>query len=187
MLGGDAEAKAPDASTETKPELVDDKWEPAKVEGLTRDPADFGAARTAFKEAGLTKAQAQKMVELSDKLAKVATENQAKAAEKWLADRRADHLAEIQKDPKLGGANFKKTQETARSAVKALGGPELAKTLVEAGLDNHPVIVRAFEKAGRLMAEDTVNGTVTDGGVAVGDPAERALRATYPSMFKKES
>ena len=46
----------------------------------------------------------------------------------------------------------------ARDAVEKFGGDSLKQVLDKTGLGNHPEVVKAFAKVGRLIAEDEIIG-----------------------------
>jgi hypothetical protein len=180
--------KKTETKTDAKPVLVDDKWEPKAVEGLTRDAKGvFGKARELFSKLGFTQEQAQALVDFSDAQAAESSKAAATMLEEQKATRRAEHFKALESDKELGGAKLEATKADYHRAIRALGGKELADALKSEGLENWPPLVKALTKAGRALAEDTVTDTTKDGGKAVGDPFQRHLRAAYPRMFNKES
>jgi hypothetical protein len=177
-----AESKVETKTDDKKPAIVDDKWEAKAVDGVSRDPKVFGAARSLFSKIGLTQEQAQALVDFSDAQAVEGS----KAAEAAVATRRAESWKAIESDKELGGAKLAESKKAYQDAVRAFGGKELADFLKSQGLENELPIVRALVKAGRALKEDTVNGTTTDTGKPVGDKFERHVRAQYPGMFKEK-
>lgn len=191
MLSGEEGKPAVDPAKPAEPAkpapvLVDEKWEPKAAEGVTRDTKLFGEARALFAKMGLNAEQAQALVDFSDTQSKAGAEAQVKAADEARTKFRAEGRKELEADKELGGAKLAETKVTYARAVRALGGDQLARELREMGLDNWPPLVRAFEKAGRTMAEDTVSGTVKGNGKTPGDPFQRQLEQTYPSMFQNK-
>lgn len=179
MLDAKAAAETKDAKAETKaPAFVDEKWEPGKPpEGITRDAEAFGGVKKLFGDLKLTHEQAQKLVEYAD--------SQTVEAGQFLEKRSADWLGSIKADKELGGAKFSETKEHFQSAVRALGGPELADFLKSEKLENAVPIVRALVKAGRLLTEDKVKDTVVDPAAASQNEADRRIAKTYGNNHKE--
>ena len=89
----------------------------------------------------------------------------------------------LKADPVIGGQNYDASIAAARKGVEWAGGVELARILDSTGLGNHPVLVKAFHKLGKSLAEDSVSGTPSQGS---SEPSEAdTLAALYPSMFPK--
>lgn len=108
--------------------------------------------------------------------------------------------------------NFKQNVAAAQYGVGEIGGDELRQLLRENGLGTHPVILKSFSKAGRLLAEkargregdsaapDFTQTTSKEGGRAAGkdqlatalaekDPIKRkqllaAAQKTFDAAFK---
>lgn len=51
------------------------------------------------------------------------------------------------------GPDFDKRSELAVRALEEFGGPELKELVINAGLGNNPILVKAFAKAGAMLAE----------------------------------
>ena len=76
------------------------------------------------------------------------------------------------------GANFEGNVALAQKAVAKLGGVEFQAVLDETGLGNHPDLIRAMARAGRLMQEhNIISGEVQ--GVSNRDDAAGKLAAIY--------
>jgi hypothetical protein len=76
------------------------------------------------------------------------------------------------------GANFEGNVALAQKAVAKLGGVEFQAVLDETGLGNHPDLIRAMARAGRLMQEhNIISGEVQ--GVSNRDDAKTKLSAIY--------
>jgi len=77
--------------------------------------------------------------------------------------------AEAQLKTDWGGA-YDKNLVIANRAVKEFGGEELQKHLQEINLDNDPILLKAFNHAGKMIMED---GQLDGNGLPVGEsPAE---------------
>lgn len=118
---------------------------------------------------------------------------QAEADKSFQASWKAEQtkwVEAVKADPEIGAGRpevLAASIEAAKRAVAKFGGPELARELLETGLGNNPVWVRAFVRIGKAMADDSIAGT--SGGAASTPSAEEQLqRSLYPTMFsKKES
>jgi len=77
----------------------------------------------------------------------------------------------------------------AARAARYFGGEDLVTLLNESGLGNNPQLIRAFEKAGALLGEDTLKGG-SDGsgqGLAPTDAMRRARELMQkPGYLKRE-
>ena len=67
----------------------------------------------------------------------------------------SDWLAGLKSDKDFGGANFDANLAAAQKAMVRFGGEELGKFLHEARIGNHPLLVKAFLKIGKAIAEDS--------------------------------
>lgn len=100
---------------------------------------------------GLLPKQAQKMFDFligtEEEQMKSASESKAQFAEKSIGALKQEW-----------GEAFDKKVDYARRAVNEFGGDELKQALKNAGLDNHPALVKAFAKAGAFIKEDSLKG-----------------------------
>lgn len=159
---------------------------PAELElklpdGFKADDAALGAFKAHAKEFGLKSEQAQKLFDLyagSQKAAEAARVAEQEQQQKtW--------VEAIKADQDIGGARLDASVQSARKAMQRFGSPELKTFLEESGLGNHPELVRAFAKAGRLLAEDSVAGSSNNGAATPANSEEALHRQLYPSMFPK--
>lgn len=102
------------------------------------------------KEQGLSKEQAQKILESQNELVKAYAEKQV---EEFRAMRQEWYEATVN-DKELGGAEFKAKAETAHRAAKKFASEEFLSMLNETGYGNHPEVVRLFYRIGLAMGED---------------------------------
>lgn len=166
-----AEPPAADTPADAKPQGAPEKYEFKYPEGYQVDEAALGEYSTAFKELGLTNEQAQRLVDMDAK--RSASSNEAAVAaqqqqvEAW--------VGELKNDPDFGGAKFEANVGIANKALAAFGSPELTQFFKETGLGNHPLLVKAFHKAGTQLGEGSIHKTTSD------QPAERTLaQRMYP-------
>ena len=77
-----------------------------------------------------------------------------------------------EKDPVIGGANFKANVGVANSALKQFATPEFTALLRGSGLGAHPEVVRVFYRIGKAMQQDH--------GVTGSASAPAGARRRYP-------
>lgn len=141
-------------------------------EGMQLDEATLNEAKPIFKELGLNKEQAQKLVELHAKQIQATQQGQVESFNQL----KQDWLDQAKSDKEFGGEKFDESVKTARVALNKFGTPELTQLLNETGVGNHPEVIRLMARVGRLTQEDNPGAT--------GAPsAERKDRASilYPS------
>lgn len=121
-------------------------------EGAIANPELNAEFLVAAKEAGLTQAQAQTLVDLGGKMQiKLMADNQANQAkqiETWAADARADK--------EIGGEKFNENLSIAKKGYDHIATPELKQILETTGLGNHPEMIRALHRVGSMLKEDGV-------------------------------
>jgi len=181
-------SKADDKAKDDKQGQGDkDKGQPAELqlklpEGL--DPKAPEAVATvervkAFAKAhGLNAAQAQAA---ADELFKT-VEADRKAIAEYDAQQKSWADA-VRADPEIGGKNLDASLNIARGAVACFGGAELGKVLTEAGLGVNPVVVKAFVKIGKAIAEDSISGSENAAPKTAKNDEETFHRALFPTMF----
>jgi hypothetical protein len=147
------------APTETKPA------EPKVVELKAPKGLEphFEALAKQAKELGLEGEKAQKFLDT------VATVDAARAKQldEALTAQDAKWAAELKADPEIGGPKFDGAMKDAARALARFGGTPgegqkvapLAVLLHQAGLGNHPLVLRAFAAIGRSLKEDSIAGT----------------------------
>jgi len=130
-----------------------DKYEFKAPEGQTYDSSLIAAFEAGAKDANLTQAVAQKLLDqMSPKVQELQVAQATAIRTGW---------AEASKtDTEFGGENLAANLGIAKKALDVFGSPELNKLLVSTGLGNHPEMIRIFYKAGKALSEDTfVPGT----------------------------
>jgi len=116
---------------------------------------DLDTFATEAKALGLTNDQAQRMVD-----ARVAL----------VAKASAQFKDQVKADPELGGDHFTETEALARKGRDYLFPEGTADRDVvigwfeRTGLGNHPALVRAFARLGKVMAEDSPSRGALGGG-----------------------
>lgn len=114
-------------------------------------PEHLAGIETFAKANGLSQEAAQKMVERESAVADALFNAQQQQA---LADAKA-WGEQVERDPVMGGENFKATAFYASKGMEIHGSPELAQILNNSGYGNHPAVVKLFSKLGRAAAPDS--------------------------------
>jgi len=144
-------------------------------EGMELDTEVLAKVAPIFKEAGLSQAKADKMVEVYTK--EILPAFAKRQADAWKAE--TDSWAEAtRKDPEIGGVKFDETVKNAQRAVNTIN-PALKEVFDKYGLGNHPEFVRTFAKIATLLKEDTID----KGGMA---SDEKTGEARYTDAFYKK-
>lgn len=140
-------------------------YEPFDVEGQQFTEAQLEGFAATAKELGLSQENAQKML-----AAMVPTARQYLVDDLKAKSREWASLSE--KDPEIGGANFKANVGVANSALKQFATPEFTALLRGSGLGAHPEVVRVFYRIGKAMQQDH--------GVTGSASAPAGARRRYP-------
>lgn len=126
-------------------------YEPfALPEGMSVEPEALEQAHALFAESRLPQKQAQRFIDLALAREKAAAERGVKA----FHDLQAKWVAEIKADPEIGGERLGAAVASASRVLERLAIPGLREALNMTGAGNHPAIVKAFVRIGRLLAED---------------------------------
>ncbi|MBU6156228.1 MAG: hypothetical protein KJS87_04805 [Alphaproteobacteria bacterium] len=155
-----AAPEAPEAYALKRPDLP---------EGVPWDAAFEKAALPIAQGLGLTPHQLQGLVDFYA----------GHQAEAFAAAGRARQLEETRASEALRaewGPDYTVKLSQAARAARYFGGEELVSLLNESGLGNNPQLIRAFEKAGALLGEDTLKGTGEDAGRGLA-PADAMRKA----------
>lgn len=141
-------------------------------EGVQADEAAIGQFKDIAKDLGLSKDQAQRLVDLQVQLTQKGAEAQRDA---W-AQHVSGWVDEVKAYPEIGGADMPQKLAVAKTFVERFGDDQLRKDLDALGIGNMPSLVRAFYRAGRAISEDKLvaGGTV----MSPKDPA----RVMFPTM-----
>ncbi len=86
--------------------------------------------------------------------------------------------SEIKADKEFGGANYDATVEAVKRAADQFFTPAEKQILNSTGWGNHPMLVRAFARIGRAMAEDKI----VTGGAGGGGAKKTDAQVIYPNM-----
>ena len=140
-------AKDPDKKDE-KP-VVPEKYEFKAPEGVEQlDAQALAVFEPIAKELGLSQEQAQKLVDIYPQI-------QQQQAEAW-SKQVTDWGDQVKADKEIGGDKLTASVGQAQKALDQFGTPALREYLESSGLGNHPELVRAFAKVGKMMSEDKI-------------------------------
>lgn len=180
---GDADKTAASGAGEGKPTPGDKAGEGdqrqtdtyadfAMPEGIELDQQLLSEAVPIFKELGLTKEQAQKLVDFQAKQVQAGSQKQIDSFNQQL-----DAWRDAAKtDSEFGGEKFDESIALARAAIGKFGTPELKQLLNDYGVGNHPEVIRFMVRVGKLTKED-VPGAQSNASTK---PADRAS-LLYPN------
>jgi hypothetical protein len=143
-------------------------------EGITYAPEFIGSYGAAARELGISRDQAQKMI---DRMAPVLMRQQQ---QQQVANRIAWEKSS-REDGEFGGAAMEENINTARRGMNAFASPGLRKMLNETGLGNHPEFIRMFYRVGKSISSD--DSFVR--GVAPASSAQDIADRMYPNESLK--
>lgn len=171
LAATEAAVEATDSSVEATTEAVSEVPESYEFEGIDGAiPEALEAYKEVARELGLNNEKAQSV--LSKVLPAMAAAQEAREAAI-----RSEWSDKSSSDKEFGGAALQENLAVAKRALDTLGSPELTTFLNESGLGNHPEIIRAFYRAGKLISED--NKIVTGGS---GVKSQSIAQQMYPNM-----
>lgn len=120
-------------------------------EGVTLDTELVESATPVFKELGLSQEQAQKLVDIQAAHVQASQQRQADAFNQT----KQDWANQSKNDKEFGGDKFNESIADAQLFINEFGSPDLKKLMDDTGLGNHPEVIRAFTRAGKLLKEDS--------------------------------
>lgn len=158
-----AEKAKTDEAAKTKAEAdkakAEEKFELALAKDSLVDPKEAEAFAAFAKEKGLTKEQAQLLIDREAGARKTYVDGQ-------IAKFQAQHVEwgkQIEADTEVGGAKLKESNELATRFIERFGEAGFVEELKESGFARHPKLFKLLARAGRAMAEDKlVNGQTTE-------------------------
>lgn len=147
------------------------------MEGVTPNDAALADFKTLAREFGLSKAKAQKLIDLQNRIAREGfdaavkryDEEQKAITDKWEAT--------VKADPELGGTAFKENMKIARSVFAKLDVPEAYDVIMETPLSSNPAILRLLYRAGKALGEASFVHGRNESAAPVS-----AAKAIYPEM-----
>lgn len=120
-------------------------------EGVTvTEPEKLAEFKGLFKEMGLNKDQAQKLVTMEA--------NRVKAQQEAFKETRKAWVAELKADKEFGGDKFSVTLKDAQMAIRRFDPDGSAlKVLGATGLADNPALVKLLARMNRAISEDTIH------------------------------
>lgn len=164
----DSASTQPAADSKATEPQVPESYEFKMPEGVELDTAAADEFKAIAKELKLDQASAQKVADIGAKMAQRQSESHAKLVESWVET--------VKTDKEIGGDKLDQNLAVARKALETFGTPELKDVLNATGLGNHPEVIRAFLKAGKLISEDKFVAGAPKG------PETDIAKKLFPSM-----
>lgn len=174
--GGNKDGQPPkqgaDKTTEGKPQGAPEKYSDFKLpEGVSIDKAGLDSFAGLAKDLNLSQEQAQKLVDLQSGMVKTQAASQMAELEATVKTWQEQFKKEV-------GAKYDEELSFIGKFREQILDAETAQFLKDSRLENHPGLMKAFAKAGRLLREDIPpSGSKSTGE---GDIAQ----ALFPSMKK---
>jgi hypothetical protein len=128
----------------------DGKYEFELPEGVELDDEKKEYWSGQFKEIGLTRGQAQKLIELQSE--QVVSEQKAFA--EFLENQQKTHLEAAKKDKDIGGDKWAESTRLANLGLKTLGGDAIKNLILTSGNGNNPEMIRELRRIGELVKDD---------------------------------
>ena len=128
-------------------------------EGLALDATFLAKFEGVAKGLNLSQAAAQRLVH---ELAPAVAQRNAASVTSLAAQAGAEWLATAKADAALGGEKFEANLVVAKNGLQAVATPEFVKFLQDSHLGNHPEMIRAFYKVGKLTSADSVHVSGND-------------------------
>lgn len=160
-------ADAPPADApKDEPPKADDAPKPIEYtdftipEGVTLPDGLMAEVKTMAQSLNMTQEQAQALADLQSKQYANAAEAYTKQVDDWLTTAKAD--------PEYGQAKFDENVALATAAIDKFA-PELKQFLNDSGFGNHPDMIRAWVRVGKLISNDKFESGSTHNGKK--DPA----------------
>ena len=148
--------KAPEVKTDEQTTAVDAKvTTDAEVKYEWKTPEGFEVDITKLEDlARQFKVPANEAQGFLDSLVAFrASEEQAREAG-WKQTQEG-WISELKADPKLGGANFEKTQSRVNAVAAKFGDAAFKEFMDASGVGNHPALVRMLAGIGAAMEQDS--------------------------------
>jgi hypothetical protein len=139
----------PPANEPPKP-VVPDTYDLKAPANSSLDATAISRIATTAKALGLTAEAAGKLVQHDHEQI---TAYESSLSQEW-ETQKTEWLGTIKADAEIGGASFVENMELAKRAAERFGGKEFREALESTGYGNHPLLVRAFVRIGKAMADD---------------------------------
>lgn len=145
---GDKDDDAKDDGADEVPE--DGAYEFDLPEGVELDDTQKEFWSSQFKDIGLTRAQAQRLIEVqSEQVVK-----EQKDYSTFLETQQSEHLEAAKKDKDIGGDKWEESSRLANAGLKALGGDAIKNLILTSGNGNNPEMIRELRRIGEMVKDD---------------------------------
>lgn len=137
--------------------VVPEAYALSAPEGLTIDARALELATPVFRELGLSNDQAQALVPVAAEWAKGIRAQGDEALMAQVAAQRREWFEAARADAEIGGHQWSGSLGLAAKGLDRLGfgkGSPFRTLLDDSGLGNHPEMIRAWARVGRLVSED---------------------------------
>lgn len=153
---GDEKTGESDGGADEVPE--DGSYDFEMPEGVELSDEDKQQWSETFKELGLTRAQAAKLVENQSQ--KALAEQQAYSD--FLQNQQNEHLEAAKADKEIGGDKWEESTRLANLGLEALGNTGAIKNLIlTSGNGNNPDMIRELRRIGEMVKDDTFDNGST--------------------------
>lgn len=140
--GGEKKEEAK-AVPEAEQKVVPEKYDLKLSEDSLLDQGSMERIAAIARERGLSNEEAQGFLQ-----------EQEKATQTFIDERKAAWLAESKADKEIGGDALNENAELAKRVVERFGNPTLKSELDRTGYGNHPELIRLLTRIGKAMSED---------------------------------
>ena len=150
----DTNEKSKDGNADDDKSGAPEKYQDFQApEGIEIDAGLLEKFTPIAKDLNLSQDNAQKLINFQSEVATEMVNAQVKAWE----DTQSSWVDNAKNDEEFGKGKFDASIVTARKAMREIGGSDLEKALNETGMGNHPELIRAFYRVGKLIEEDNIS------------------------------
>lgn len=166
------------AQESTKPAVVPEKYEAKLAEGMTLDQGLLDKFTPIFKELKISQEGFQKLIDI---YAPHVNEMISSERQRAIGDfNKQTQDWKVQSIKELGADYLKEMSYAARFIDKDPNAKELREILEHSRLGNHPRVLSAFIRAGKMISQDSLADSKTH-HKSLDTDADRA-KVLYPSM-----
>lgn len=140
------ESKPDDDDKPDDKEKVDTKYELTLPKDSLLTTEQLDKISSFAKEKGLSKEQAESLLERESNALTGMFEAHEQRVEGW--------KTQAEKDKEIGGEKFKQNVELSHRVIERYGSQALKDELSKSGYGNHPELVRLLSRIGKSMSED---------------------------------
>lgn len=156
LLGGEPDDTAPDAAAGARP-APPEFYQLDAPDGMPIDAQALALATPVFRDLGLSNMQAQSLVPVAAEWARSIRTQGDQQLLAAVATQRKEWFDAAKSDAEIGGAQWSQSLGIAAKGLDLMGFPKGSpfRTLLDdSGLGNHPEMIRAWARIGKLVSED---------------------------------